>query len=495
MLLKDLIENTKVTSIKGNLDKDIFGIAYDSRKVVNGDVFVAVPGTITDGTKFISTAIEFGASTIISERAFDTNGQATEIIVPSARAALADISNAFFDHPSRRLKIIGITGTNGKTTTTYLVESILKKAGFKTGIIGTIEMKIGDNVVPSNLTTPDSYDLQRFFSNCVREGVTHVVMEVSSHALSMKRVRGVEFDRAIYTNLSHDHLDFHKTLESYFDAKMNLFRMLGRGQKSDVSAIINADDQYSEAVIEEANGEIIKYSIDKSSGVTGKILEMSFNKMTAEIKLKTGTITISTPLIGKYNLYNILSAAAVCESLGVDLDAIRSGIEIVHNVSGRFEIIDEGQSFEVVVDFAHSPDSLEKVMQTANAVKKPDGRSILVFGSAGNRDKLKRPVMGKVAIKNSDITIITSDDPYNEIPEQIIKEIESGAQEAGGELEKNYFKITDRAQAIEKAISLARSNDIVVIAGRGHEKFQDINGKKIEIDDRVIARQCIKNLL
>ncbi len=492
MKLSELIGNTKVLKTEGDLEKEVFGIAYDSRKVMNGDLFIAIPGATFDGSKFISTAIDFGAGAIVTEVDNKLEYKVPKILVPSARAAMADLSEAFFGFPSSKLSITGITGTNGKTTTSYLIESIFKAAGLKTGVIGTIEMKINDKVVPSNLTTPESLDLQRFFRDCLSEGVSHVVMEVSSHALAMKRVRGVQFDRAVYTNLSHDHLDFHRTMEAYFDTKMQLFRMLG-SQKNDAAGIVNIDDGYSEAVMEETNCATVTYSLKKKADVTVKVISSGLSQMTALVSLDGMSFEVSTPLVGEFNAYNIAAACALAKSLGIGADVMKQGIEAVKNVPGRVELVKEGQDFDVMVDFAHSPDSLERLLKAVSQVKK--GRVIAVFGSAGNRDRLKRPVMGRIAAKLADISIITTDDPYGEDPVAIIREIENGFREAGAKPEKDYLKITERAEAIRRSIEMAKQNDIVVIAGRGHEKFQDIKGKKVEIDDKQVAKEAIREKL
>jgi UDP-N-acetylmuramyl-tripeptide synthetase len=338
------------------------------------------------------------------------------------------------------------------------------------------------------MTTPESADLQKYLAQMVDGGVSHLVTEVSSHSLALKRVNCVDFDVAVYTNLSHDHLDFHRTLEAYLDAKLKLFRSLGTGKKKDVFAAVNIDDEYSDAVIEESGGEIIKYSLKKKTDVRIKNMQVNFDGMMLTAVTPKGDVEISTPLVGTFNAYNILAAISAGIVLGIDPDKIKSGIELLKNVPGRFEKVNAGQKFPVIVDFAHSPDSLRKLLETARMFKK--GRVILVFGCTGDRDKLKRPVMGEIAGKLSDFSIISTDDPHKEDPEQIIKEIETGMKQAGVPHEK-YLKITDRRNAIYKAIEIANEDDIVIIAGRGHEKSQDWNGKKVGIDDRETARKAV----
>ena len=490
MKLSDLIKNTKVVKTEGDLGIEISGIAHDSRKVNPGDVFVAVPGDTFDGLKFIPAAIDKGAKVIVAERDFVAHEKAVKIIVPSARNALADLSAEFYGHPSKKLTVIGITGTNGKTTTTYLIDSIFKEAGKRTAVFGTVEIRIGDSIIQTELTTPESLELQKYFARCVDEGITHVVMEVSSHSIAKKRIRGIEFDRAVFTNLSHDHLDFHKTMEAYFDTKMKLFRGLGSGSKKDVVGVVNRDDGYSDAVMEEVNGKVITYSLKRKSDVTGIAGESDFSMMKMEIDLKGTKLQVETSLVGAFNAYNILAASALALSLEITPEVIKNGIESLACVPGRFERITEGQDYHVIVDFAHTPDGLEKILTAVKPFKKR--RTILVFGCTGDRDKTKRPIMGEIAARCSDFSIITSDDPHNEDPEMIIRDVEAGLKKAGGSIDKTYIKITDRRSAIEKSIEMACQDDIVIIAGRGHEKIQEIKGKKIEIDDREVAKRSIR---
>lgn len=490
MYLKNLLAHTKIINSSGDLDTDISAIAYDSRKVTPGCLFVAVPGAVYDGTRFIPQALDRGAKAFITEKEVDFGDRAVKIVVKNARSVLADISAAFYGFPSSKLKVIGITGTNGKTTTSYLVESILRCAGHKTALIGTVGARIGDVPIPTALTTPESLELQELFSQMVRDGVSHVVMEVSSHSIAMKRIRGVDFDCAVYTNLSHDHLDFHKTMESYLDTKLKLFRSLGTGGKNNVCGVVNADDQYSEAFIEDTNGKLITYSLDKKSDIKGEIISSNINGMELKISGKNVEIIVKTPLFGKFNAYNILAAFSAAQYFGIDIQKIREGIEVLRSVPGRIERITEGQDFEVIVDFAHSPDSLEKVIKESSAGKK--GKTILVFGCTGDRDKLKRPVMGAIAGRSADFVILTSDDPHGEDPAAIIKDVEKGVLKSGMQSGRDFISMVDRKEAIKKSIEIAKPDDIVIIAGRGHEGFQEIKGVNIELDDRIIAREAIR---
>ncbi len=457
------------------------GIAYDSRKVKPGDVFVAIPGLKVDGTDFIAQAIEKGAKVIVAEKEVKVPAGIDFQKVPSARKALAHLANKFYDFPSRKLKLIGITGTNGKTTTAYLIESILKSAGHKVGLIGTVS--------ETPLTTPESLDLQAILAKMVEDKITHVVMEVSSHALALGRVYDCDFDIAIFTNLTHDHLDFHKTREEYLAVKRKLFERL----KPEGIAIINVDDPSSGSFIKVVKGEVITYGVGqakhelrstKHNEFDAKILDILIKE--DEMALRINSLEIRTPLIGMPNVYNIVAAYQCALALHIPPQMIKKGIESLKSVPGRVERIDCGQPFSVIVDFAHSPDSLQKLIETYRPLTK--GKIILVFGCPGDRDREKRPIMGEIAAKLADHVIITTDDPHGEEPELIIKDILKGVASR----KSRVASVIDRKEAIEKALSLAKKNDTVLIAGRGHEKFQDFAGKKVEIDDREVVRRVLK---
>jgi UDP-N-acetylmuramyl-tripeptide synthetase len=463
---------------------DYTGVAYDSRKVKPGDAFVAIPGLKVDGADFIPQAIKKGAKVIVAEKDVKLPEGIVLEKVPSTRKALAHMANIFYDHPSQKVKLIGITGTNGKTTTAYLIESILKNAGFKVGLLGTVGARINGKDVETSLTTPESLELQALLDQMVKAGVTHVVMEVSSHALALDRVAGCDFDIAIFTNLTHDHLDFHKTREEYLDIKKKLFQML----KPEGVAIINVDDPASKPFIEAVKGEVVTYGVSQAKHELRSTKEVEFEtKVTGihikedKMALKINSLEIRTPLIGMPNVYNIAAAWQCGLSLGIPHKTIQKGIEALNGVPGRFERVDCGQPFNVIVDFAHSPDALQKLIETYRPLTK--GKIILVFGCPGDRDKDKRPLMGEIAANLADTVIVTTDDPHSEDPEQIIKEV------VGKRKLKN---IIDRKEAIGKALKLAKKGDTVLIAGRGHEKYQDLDGEKIEIDDREIIRALLK---
>lgn len=462
-------------------------IQYDSRRVKPGDTFVAIPGLKHDGVDFIPQAIENGAKVVVSEREVKVPEGIEFRKVPSARIALAELSAEYYGHPSSKIKLIGVTGTKGKTTTAYFIQSILNAAGYKAGLIGTIT---------NAMTTPESADLQAELARMVGEGYSHCVLEVSSHALAQERVHGCRFTVAIFTNLSHDHLDYHKTRAEYLAAKRKLFEMLPQVG----AAIVNIDDPASQSIIEAVKGEVIPFGIEQARHELRSTKHNEYdtsisaiNIRDREMALKINAVEIRTPLIGMHNVYNITAAFQCALTLGIRQPIIKKGIEAVKCIPGRQEEIDCKQPFRVIVDFAHSPDSLQKLLETYRPFAK--GRLILVFGCPGERDRAKRPIMGAIAAKLADEVIITTDDPHGEEPAGIIKEIESGAQKAEShayrQAGRTQESILDRKEAIRKALEIARAGDIVLIAGRGHEKYQDFNGKKVEIDDREVVREIL----
>jgi UDP-N-acetylmuramoyl-L-alanyl-D-glutamate--2,6-diaminopimelate ligase len=469
----------------------IKGLAYDSRRVIPGDTFVAIPGFKVDGAQFIPQAIEKGAKIIVAEKEVKVPAGVELVIVPNARQALAELSGRFYGNPAKKLKLIGITGTNGKTTIAYLLESILREAGHKVGLIGTVETRIDGRSVPSTLTTPESLELQGLLDQMLKAGVTHVVMEVSSHSLAQYRVWGVEFDIAIYTNLTHDHLDFHHTMEEYLEAKKQLFRQL----KESGIAIINVDDAYSKQIAEQVPGEVLFYGIKEAKHEmrSTKQSEFDIKLRSYDIKLDSmqvviDTTMLKTPLTGMFNIYNILAAFQAGLALNLSRDKIKAGIEKAR-VPGRFERVEAGQPFPVIVDFAHSPDSLMKLLETVRPFTK--GKLILVFGCSGDRDREKRPIMGKIAAELADRVFITTDDPHSEDPQVIIQDILKGITNYALRITNE----TDRRKAIEMALGQAQKGDLVLIAGRGHEKYQDFNGKKVELDDREVVREILSGSL
>jgi len=482
MKLKDLTKDLNIKAAKGDFDVEISGVAYDSRQVKEGDVFVAVPGFKVDGMAFVPDAVKSGAAAVVAQKPVE-NVSVPQIVVPSSRTALAKISNTFYDFPSRKLKLIGITGTNGKTSICYLLENILRKAGHKVGLISTVEIKINGGHVESKLTTPESLDLQKILDQMVKHDVTHVVMEVSSHSLALDRVLGTEFDIAVFTNLTHDHLDFHGSMEDYLKAKMKLFSSLGKGVKKEVAAILNKDDGHSKPILDLLKGNALTYGINYNANLVAKNIKFDLKGMTFSLATQKEAVPVRTKLIGEASVYNILASVLSALTLGEELIQVVEAVGYFEGAPGRFERIKTGKSFDVVVDFAHSPDGLQKLIETYRPFVK--GKLILLFGCPGDRDREKRPIMGGIASKLADHVIISTDDPHSEDPRKIIDEIEDGM------CGKTYEKIIDRRQAIEKALSLAKKGDMVLIAGRGHERYQDFGGKKLEIDDRAVVREVL----
>jgi UDP-N-acetylmuramoyl-L-alanyl-D-glutamate--2,6-diaminopimelate ligase len=491
MKLNDILPSLKDIRVVGDRGVEVSGVTYDSRSAAANSVFVAVPGFRMDGADYAIKAVERGAKTVVLEKDIDLPDGITKVIVPNTRIALAELSSAFYGHPARQLKMIGITGTNGKTTTTFLIEAILRKAGYKVGVIGTVEARIDGKGVPVKLTTPESSELQELLARMLKEGVTHVVMEVSSHSLELHRTHGCEFDVAIYTNLTHDHLDFHENMQNYLKAKLKLFEKLGKGHKKEVTGIVNIDDPYGKKVMTFIDGNIMTYGIVNNANLRASNFEWTLEHMRFDLETRDEKFRMNTNLVGVYNAYNIMAALLCGRAFGLPYEQMKKAVEEVKYIPGRFERVISGQNFPVIVDFAHSPDSLTKLLETIRPQIK--GKMILVFGCPGDRDRAKRPVMGEIAVKLADFTYLSTDDPHSESPEAIMKEIEEGVVRAGGVYGKNYLKIEDRRTAIEQAIHMAGPDDAVILAGRGHERAQDYNGVKIQIDDREVAKEILGN--
>lgn len=465
----------------------ITGIQYDSRKIELGNLFVAIKGFETDGHKYIQQALENGAIAIlISDEAY-CSVEYPWILVEDSRLALAEVSSAYYGHPSEKLTLIGITGTNGKTTTSNLICSIIEAQGEKTGLIGTIHNRIGDRILEGTRTTPESLDLQRMFAEMVAEGIRYAVMEVSSHALELQRVACCDFDMAVFTNLTQDHLDYHETMENYCKAKTILFRTLGaKGEKAGLAktAIINIDDAWANHFMVASNVPVITYGILKEGSwkaenvcVTASGVQYSVDGMQINLKMN-----------GNFNVYNSLAALAVGEALGFSVPDVIKTLEAVPGIAGRFQKVENDAPYTVIVDYAHTPDGLENVISTAKAFAQ--GRVITVFGCGGDRDRTKRPLMGKVAAQLSDYCVVTSDNPRTENPDQIIADILPGVQEYMTEME--YHVEVDRKEAIFHAIQMAKSGDVILLAGKGHENYQEVNGVKHHFDDYEIAQEAMQ---
>jgi UDP-N-acetylmuramoyl-L-alanyl-D-glutamate--2,6-diaminopimelate ligase len=482
MLLKNILEGIDYELINGNEDITINKIEYDSRKVQAGDIFVCIKGFNVDGHKYAEGAIKKGAIAIICEDDINLDNGCTLIKVDDTRKALASISANYYNNPAKKLKLIGVTGTNGKTTSTYMIKSILEKAGFKVGIIGTIANYICDRKIETHRTTPESLELQELFSQMVKEKVDYCVMEVSSHSLSLNRVYGIQFNCSIFTNLTQDHLDFHKTFENYYEAKLQLFHI------SD-AAIINMDDKYGLRFFNDSKcTKKITYGIDGEYGISAKNVELHSTGVTFELNHNNSKDLVNINIPGRYNVYNALGVIGACISEGLAIQDIISGLEHVQ-VPGRCEIVTKGYDlgFNIIVDYAHTPDGLENILETAREFT--TGKLISVFGCGGNRDKTKRPIMGKIGCDLSDFAIITSDNPRNEEPGDIIKDILEGFDK------DNYKVVENRKEAIKEAIKIAKKDDVIVIAGKGHEDYQILKDDVvIHFDEREIVKDIIKEL-
>lgn len=478
--LGKLIQGLAGAHLKGSPEVEITGLSYDSRQTKKGDLFISIKGLKTDGRLFIEEAKKRGAVAVVTEEEESSlREKLPTVIVSDTREVLAFLAHSFYHHPSQRLKIVGITGTAGKTTTSYLTRSILEVAGFKTGLIGTINYYIKEKKLPAPHTTPESLNLVQLLSQMVEAKIDWVVMEVSSHALQLERVRGTKFDLAVFTNFSQDHLDFHKTKEAYLKAKLKLFQML----QEENLAVINVDDPVSKKVKEHTKAKIIGYGLENKSEVRGTELKTTLEGLTLKVNFPGGVMSLDSILPGRHNAYNLLAAFAVGISLGLNIRDIKKGLEMVRGVAGRFERIEAGQNFSVIVDYAHTPEELERLLTACKPLTQ--GRLITVFGCGGDRDQSKRPLMGAIAERLSDYTIVTSDNPRTEDPEKIIHQILSGIKK------QNYKKIVERRQAIREAVKMAEPKDVIVIAGKGHEDYQIIGEKKIHFDDAEVVREIL----
>lgn len=471
MELKKLLEGVPCERIQGNAEQEITGVAYDSRTVEPGGLFVCIEGFRTDGHKYIPSALEKGAAAILCTHQVQGIPKNTAVVLAeNTRKALAMVSANFYGHPSRQMRMIGVTGTNGKTTTTYLIKSVLEKAGRKVGIIGTIENRIGDRVLPASRTTPESRELQALLEEMRAEGVTDVVMEVSSHSLDLYRVEGIAFDVAVFTNLTQDHLDYHKTMENYRAAKGLLFE---RAKKS----VINMDDAAGEYMAGRSGGDVLPFGIGKDRALTAEDIRISAEGSAFELLWQEKRLPVRLHTPGRFSVYNALGAAGACIALGVPLETIAAGLSENSGVSGRFQTIRSRKGCQAVVDYAHTPDGLENVLKTAGEFTK--GKIITVFGCGGDRDKTKRPIMGETAGRLSDYCLITSDNPRTEDPLEIIKEVEAGVRKTGCP----YEKVPDRREAIRRAAALAGRGDVILVAGKGHETYQIFPDRTIHFDD------------
>ncbi|MCL2336347.1 MAG: UDP-N-acetylmuramoyl-L-alanyl-D-glutamate--2,6-diaminopimelate ligase [Firmicutes bacterium] len=490
MLLSKLLADLPLTLPAKDLA--VTGIAYDSRRVERGFLFVAVKGFQTDGHLYIQDAVNRGAAAIVMQQDLPVPEDVVKILAPDTRRLLPQLSARFFDYPARKMKMIGVTGTNGKTTTTNLIESIYRAHGAKTGLIGTIHNRIGSRLLPVEHTTPESTDLQILLAEMAGAGVESVTMEVSSHALALHRVDQCEFDTAVFTNLTQDHLDFHGSMDDYLAAKLILFEQLGRetNKTGPKWAVVNADDPAAKRVKAACSAPVITYGIKRPADIAARNLKLSAQGVYFTALIREEAIPMHLKLTARFNVYNALAAIGAGVAAGIPPAIIKMALEGVAGVPGRFELVDRGQPFAVVVDYAHTPDGLKNVLATAREVAK--GKVIAVFGCGGDRDRTKRQLMGEIAVRLSSLAVITSDNPRSENPLNIINDIMTGVQKAPGAL---YQVIPDRRQAIDWAIRTAKTGDVVVIAGKGHEDYQIIGDLRMHFDDREVAAAILDNIV
>ncbi len=484
--LVDLLEGFKACVVTGPTRRSIRHLTADSREVKPETLFVAVRGLQADGHHFLADALDRGATVLVVEEvpsaivARAQQAGRTILQVTNSRQALGYLASAYYGHPARHLRLVGITGTNGKTTTTYIVESILQAAGKATGVLGTVSYRLGGNEIPSSHTTPDAQQLHALFAQMVQAQLGYAVMEVSSHALDQERVWGCRFEAAVFTNLSRDHYDYHGTAEAYFAAKARLFQDV-----PSVWHILNLDDPYGQRLINMSRARLLTYGLEGEATFKPTAVQHGLAGIRFTLSTTKGQLDITSPLVGRHNVYNLLAGIAVAVALDIEAGAIVQGIAQLKHVPGRLERVDCGQDFGVFVDYAHTPDALDKVLQLVRA--ETSGRLITVFGCGGDRDPGKRPLMGQVATDLSDYTIITSDNPRTEEPQRIIEAIVAGITSS-----KAYMTLPDREEAIAHAIAMAQPQDTVIIAGKGHEDYQIIGQTRRHFDDREVARAALE---
>lgn len=482
MKLRDIIDNYKIEDISGNLDIDIKGIKNNSKLIEKGDLFIAEKGYTVDGHDYIHSAIENGALAVVSEKYIE-NQNITLIQVEDSLQAMAKFSSNFYKRPWEKMNLIGITGTNGKTSTTYLIKSILEEAGEKIGIIGTNGALIGSKKIDITNTTPNSLVLHGILNQMVEEGIDTCIMEVSSHALDLNRVEYMSFDLGLFTNLSKDHLDHHRNMENYFQSKKKLFSQSKRVN------IVNIDDDYGKRLVDEIESDIplISFGIKEKAEVYASHIKHGLSFIEFKLNLPDESIDIRLNTPGEFSVYNALAAASLAYSYKISIEDIKRGLEALEGVRGRFEVVPTPTDFTVIIDFAHTADGLENVLGVIDEFAR--ARKIVVFGAGGNRDRTKRPEMGYTVGKHADLSIVTSDNPRREDPEAIVDDVIKGSVEAGGD----YVKIVDRKEAIHHALDIAKKDDIILLAGKGHETYIDIDNKKIEFDERQIVIDYLKN--
>jgi UDP-N-acetylmuramoyl-L-alanyl-D-glutamate--2,6-diaminopimelate ligase len=488
-----LLSQARIPVPDGAADRDVRAIAYDSRKVKKGSLFVAIPGFHRDGIDFVPDAVKNGAIAVVAERKVRT--KLPVAVVPDVRAALADLAAEFFDHPTKKLRVAAVTGTDGKTTTVHLVSDVLEAAGLRTGYATTVDFKLADNEWQNDTrqSTQEALEIQEFCAELLVAGGTWCVLEATSHALALRKIRGIDVDVAVFTNLSPEHLDFHGTLQAYLEAKGILFEMLTQGRDKGVpkAAVLNADDPHWRYLADRAAGaRLISYGIDALADVQAIVIAADANGSRLKITAFGDTVDLRLPLVGRFNVHNALAAIGAGLAAGTTLAQCRDALARARPVRGRMDRIDAGQPFTVMVDYAHTPESLEKVLALLRPLT--PGKLIAVFGSAGERDRTKRPKLAAAAAKYADHFVITQEDPRLEDPALILAEIEAGAVEAGKQRDRDYRVIDDRTEAINAAIAAAGDGDTVLLAGKGHEGSIIVGEEKLPWDEAAVARAALR---
>lgn len=487
MTLDEVLAGIEYQIVCGALEQDVTGISYDSRNVKPGDLFICIPGLKTDGHDYALEAVSKGARALMVEREIALDAAVSLIKTVDCRKAMPTVAANFYQHPSRDVKVIGVTGTNGKTTTTHLIKAILEEHGAQVGIMGTLYARMGDHERVLGHTTPESVDIEDFIDLVRREEGDYLVMEVSSHALALGRVDNILFHAAVFTNLTQDHLDYHLTMDNYRDAKLRLFHQLQPHPGH--YAVINADDPSAQAFIAASPGSYCTFAIDCEADVMARDIKISIKNSKFKVVSANASFAVNMKLIGRFSIYNALAAITCALQEGIAPATIKKALEKTAGVAGRLETVDCGQDFTVIVDYAHTPDGLENILKTAREVR--ENRLITVFGCGGDRDRTKRPLMGKIAAEYSDFCIVTSDNPRSEEPEAIIDEIIPGLMAVEN---SHYAKIVDRREAIHQAICLAKTGDLVIIAGKGHETYQLVKDQVLHFDDREVAAEYLRSL-
>ncbi len=490
MKLAEIMKQVTPLAVEGPLDREITGIAYDSRRVMPGHMFVAVRGERTDGHRYVEAAIDRGAAAVVLEQDSGMSPRATRIKVADARRTMALASARFYEHPSQQLKVVGVTGTNGKTTTAFMIKSVMEAAGINTGLLGTVQYEIGARVIPAARTTPESVEIQDMMSQMVRAGCGGCAMEVSSHALAQQRVSGVDFDVAVFTNLSQDHLDYHETMENYFEAKSRLFASLATLQKRG-RAVVNVDSTHGRAIISRLGGNVavLTYGVASDALVRAHDVRVSPEGTCFIVRTPQGSRPLSLPLIGRHNVSNALAAIATGLEMGIEMGDIEKALAELRPVPGRLERVEVPEPYTVYVDYAHTAEAMRNALVTVGELTR--SRLIVVFGCGGDRDRGKRAPMGQVAAELADFTILTSDNPRTEEPQDIVQQIEAGFP---SELRHQYQVILDRREAIERALDIAREGDTVLVAGKGHESYQEFGDTVVPFNDRQVVEEYFQHV-